>query len=321
MNALTISLDTSIPNSVLWVQRRGTAKSHFLRILAESNPDYFIKLPEKFFETTILEDFEPEWFKDKVWIHDDLIVLFHGLTTKQRQQLMGFFTEFLSSGVYERRDRSKERIKRVEGRISCIFPISQENYSRYGKELFYQTLVPERLVPIGFDFSAEDMRKASEIRLIREESKDNNSDHIRIELPFSDEKARVKLPREFHKEISDMAMRLQLLISLSATRGVHYISNFLKAHALLNERDEVVDKDVEITKLILPAYQEPRESLEAEVRRFIFNKLLEQEKVSSSEIYENFGDYDKRVLRRTLQNIKKDCPNKRGQKDEIIFYI
>ena len=93
---------------------------------------------------------------------------------------MGFFTEFLSSGYYERRDRSKERVKRVEGRISCIFPISQENYSRYGKELFYQTLVLERFVPIGFDFSAEDMRKASEIRLERNEKKKEN---LRIKLP------------------------------------------------------------------------------------------------------------------------------------------
>jgi len=319
VNSLTISLDTQIPNSNLWIQRKGSAKSHFLRILSDSNPDYFIRLPDKFFETSILEDFETDWFKDKVWIHDDLIILFHGLTSKQRQQLMGFFVEFLSSGIYERRDRSRERIKKVQGRVLCLFPISQENYSRYGKELFYQTLVPERLVPIGYDLSPEDMRKASEIRLEREEN--TNSDNIRLKLPFSDEKKRVKLSKEFHKEISDMAMRLQLLIGLSATRGVHYISNFLKAHSLLNDREEVTEKDIEIVKLILPAHQEPRESLESEIRRFIFNKLLEQEEVSSSEIYGNFGDYDKRVIRRVLKDIKRDCPYKKGQRDEIIFYI
>ncbi len=320
VNALSVSLDTQIPNSNLWIQRKGSAKSHFLKILSESNSDYFVRLPDKFFETSILEDFDSEWFTDKVWIHDDLIILFHGLTSKQRQQLMGFFVEFLSSGYYERRDRSKERIKRVEGRISCVFPISQENYSRYGKELFYQTLTPERLVPIGYDFSAEDMRKASEIRLEREE-RNNPSENIRIDLPFSDEKVRVKLSREYHRDISDMAMRLQLLIGLSATRGVMYISNFLRSHALLNDRDEVSREDIEILSLILPAHSEPRESLESEIRRYIFNQLLEKEEVRSTEIYERFRDYTDRAIRKALISIRRDCPYKRGEKDEIIFYI
>ena len=120
VNALTISINTRIPNSNLWIQRRGSGKSEFLRILAESNSDRFIVLPEKLYETTILE-FDQEYFNDKVWIHDDFIVAIHGLTTKQRQQLMGLFVELLSKGEYVRRDRSGEY--KVKGRISCIFPI------------------------------------------------------------------------------------------------------------------------------------------------------------------------------------------------------
>ncbi len=316
VNALTISINTRIPNSNLWIQRRGSGKSEFLRILAESNSDRFIVLPEKLYETTILE-FDQEYFNDKVWIHDDFIVAIHGLTTKQRQQLMGLFVELLSKGEYVRRDRSGEY--KVKGRISCIFPIAQENYSRYGKELFYQTLVPERLVPVGFDFTAEDMRKAGILKLEKEYNTFRKD--IKLKLPFSDENVSVKLPKEFFEEINNLSMRLQLLCGLSNTRGVEYVSNWLKAHALLNDREEVVKEDLEIFKLILPAHQEPRESLESEIRRFIFNKLLEQEGVSSSEIYKSFSDYDKRVIRRVLQNIKRDCPNKRGQKDEIIFYI
>jgi len=316
VNALTISINTRIPNSNLWIQRRGSGKSEFLRILAESNSDRFIVLPEKLYETTILE-FDQEYFNDKVWIHDDFIVAIHGLTTKQRHQLMGLFVELLSKGEYVRRDRSGEY--KVKGRISCIFPIAQENYSRYGKELFYQTLVPERLVPVGFDFTAEDMRKAGILKLEKEYNTFRKD--IKLKLPFSDEKVSVKLPKEFFEEINNLSMRLQLLCGLSNTRGVEYVSNWLKAHALLNDREEVVKEDLEIFKLILPAHQEPRESLESEIRRFIFNKLLEQEGVSSSEIYKSFSDYDKRVIRRVLQNIKRDCPNKRGQKDEIIFYI
>jgi len=316
VNALTISINTFPTNSNILLQRTGTGKSELLRCLAKSNKKYFFVLPERLYESSILE-FNEEVFRNKVWIHDDLIVAFHGLTTKQRQQLMGFFVEFLSQGKYIRKEKGKEY--EIRGRVSCIFPLSSENYAQYGRQLFYATLVPERLVPIGFEFKAEDMAKAGALRLEKEEN-DNRKD-IKIKLPFTDEKIDVKLPQKFHKEICHCAMRLQLLCKLSATRGVKYVSNWLKAHALLNDREYIEKIDLEIFKNVLPCHSEPRESLEAEIRRFMLNKILEQGSVSSIDIYRNFREYPGQTIRKVLKNVKRDCPWRTSSKKEIIFYL
>lgn len=68
-------------------------------------------------------------------------------------------------------------------------------------------------------------------------------------------------------------------------------------------------------KLLLPFHTEPRENIESEVRRFVFNKLIEKGKVDFSEIYNQFEDYNKKVIERVLRKLRKDCclkPDNRG---------
>jgi hypothetical protein len=94
-------------NNVLLVTPSGIGKKMLLyHILQKSNPKWFPELPDKFFESQIL--LEPdEKFNRKVWVFDDLITVFRGTSTKQREQLMGFFNSFLTKGEYSRKGLKK----------------------------------------------------------------------------------------------------------------------------------------------------------------------------------------------------------------------
>jgi len=312
INALTISLNVPQPNSNIWIQPKGTGKSYFLMCLAKSNPEHFVILPEKFFESSIWE-FPQDWFIDKIWVHDDLVVAFHGLNTKQRQQLIGFFVEFLSQGKYRRTERFRKE-SMVKGRIGCIFPLAKENYSRYGKELFTQTLVPERLVPVVYDINPKDMQRIL-VNIFENINRDVN-----LTLPFSKEKIDVDLPKHFRNDIAKMGTMMSLASEISSIRGSIYVSNWLKAHAYFNNRDVVTKEDFEIFKLLLPYHRMARDTIECKIRLFILENLLEYGEVSSKEIYRRFSKTNRRVINRILVQIKKICQH-REDGNTLTFYI
>ena len=122
VNILTINLNLKpdeSTNSVLLILPKGSGKTTLLHhILQKSNPEWFPELPEKFFESQILQEPDDK-FDRKVWIQDDLITTFRGTSTKQREQLMGFFNTFLTKGEYSRKGLKKK------GRIVCIFGLAK----------------------------------------------------------------------------------------------------------------------------------------------------------------------------------------------------
>jgi len=328
INALTVSIDLTDmnqrPNSNIIIQRSGTGKSTLLRALHEANQEHTVVLPSKMFESSVFE-FPGEYFQNKVWIHDDLTTVFQGASTKQRQQLQGFFVDILDRGVYERHDRSGSKPKRVEGNISFQTAISEENFSKYGRETYYSTLIPERLVPIGVRFTPEDMQK-----LTYKISSESRSDKLvrGLKLPFKDEPVKVRIDKGLLKDLRGLAFGLQVRTSMAMSRAYLYLIKMAKGHALLNDRDYVTKADIDVLKYLLPAHRYPRPStLEERVREIIAKEVFNSGEISSSEIYEKvreipeFQNVTDRAIRKVFDSIKRDVPTKRGENNQIVFYV
>ena len=314
VNSMTICLklnEDETPNSNLIITRKGLGKSSILRCLARSNPKYIIELPDKIHESEIMKNFRQDDFERKVWILDDLVVSFRGLNKKQREQLEGFFIAILSKGKYERLG-----VRRIENaKISCMFGFAQENYSKYSKELFTSTLL-DRIVPISYDFSPDEIKEIIEFKIKAKREKKNLPE---VKLPFTDEDVEIEIPEQFDNEIIELAMKLQTICGLTATRGLNYIQNFLKADALINDRSEVVKADINLFKLILPIHGDVKDSLENKVRRFILEKCNEKGEVSSSEIKKEL-EIPNRSWEEILKKIKRDIPCKKVG-NQYVFHL
>ena len=314
VNSLTICLklnEDEAPNSNLIITRKGLGKSSILRCLAKSNPKWFIELPDKIHESEIIKNFRQDNFERKVWVLDDLVVSFRGLNKKQREQLEGFLISILSKGKYERLG-----VRKIENaKISCMFGFAQENYSKYSKELFTSTLL-DRIVPVSYNFSADEIKEIIEFKV---KAKREKKELPEVKLPFTDEDVEIEIPEEFDKEIVELAMRLQLLCGLTATRGLNYIQNFLKANALINDRSEVDEADIRLFKLILPIHGEPKDTLENQIRRIILEVCEEKGEISSREIKERVNASES-TIKKALEEIKRDIPYRRS-KDGYVFYF
>lgn len=66
----------------------------------KSNPEHFVVLPPKIFERELVTKGR-DYFHNKIVVHDDLIVTFTGMSPKQREQLVNFWTMLLE-GDYAR---------------------------------------------------------------------------------------------------------------------------------------------------------------------------------------------------------------------------
>ena len=112
-------------NSCLVVAPRGTGKSELLeRILAKSNPEHFVVLPPKIFESELVQKHR-EFFHNKIMVLDDLIVSFDGMSTKQRQLLENFWTKLLEGG-YGRDTRSIANVNTL-----VLFGLASEQLDRF----------------------------------------------------------------------------------------------------------------------------------------------------------------------------------------------
>jgi hypothetical protein len=278
VNPLTLNLDLKpdeSANNVLLVTPSGTGKTTLLyHILQKSNPKWFPELPDKFFESQIL--LEPdEKFNRKVWVFDDLITVFRGTSTKQREQLMGFFNSFLTKGEYSRKGLKKS------GRIVCIFGLAKEHYKEYGKHMFLQTFT-DRFMPVKFSFSERDKKAILELRSGR-----GSVDLPRVVLPFRDEPVNISVPREFCPEVNKLALLLDARGVMSFVRAQTHIINFLKANADLNGRGEVCEADVKLFKLTLSLYFGAESgTADVKVREFILEASMEGRIVSGREVEE-----------------------------------
>jgi hypothetical protein len=290
-------------NSNLLIERKGLGKTSLLYwILVNSNPKYVFALPDKLYESLIVE-MPLEYFDKKVWVLDDLVTSFGGLTTKQREQLMSFFNSILSKKCYER--EGKRRVENAQ--ISCQFGFALENYETYANRMLLSTFL-DRIVPIKLEHDPETIKNICK-RIVEE--KDRKLP--KVSLPFTKKPVEVDIPIKFNDEIVDCAMRLQASQSLSGTRAVNYVKNFIRAHAFLNKRKEVCEADVNILKLILPLHIGMNSGdLETKIRELILAKTSRGETVTGREIKEVFGkQFNKTAISETLSKLRRDIPNRK----------
>jgi hypothetical protein len=265
--------DDEATNSILLIQPMGTGKHTLLvRILRNSNPDWFPKLAEKCFESKIME-MADDLFKFKVWILEDLIVTFRGTSTKQREQIMGFFIAFLSNNSYARQDR------RINGRIVCVFGYASENYSKYQKDMFQATFT-DRLMQVKLDFDEKTKREILERRDI------NTSKPIpKVVLPFKDEPVDVTIPDDFRSEINDLAIRLDRKKVMSFVRAQTFIKSFVKSSADINGRSVVCEDDLRLFKLVLPLHFGTSTGIvDTRVRMLILDRSVNGRAITGREI-------------------------------------
>ncbi|MGB6680714.1 MAG: hypothetical protein WBF08_05235, partial [Candidatus Bathyarchaeia archaeon] len=144
-------------NSCLIISPRGSGKTVFLEdILAKSNPEHFVILPPKIFESELVEK-EKEYFHNKILIQSDLIVTFEGLSKKQRQQLTNFFTKLLE-GNYARDKKGMSNV-----RTMVLFGLASEKLDRFGSSLLSETFF-DRVPPYLNEVTEEDKKKILEFR-------------------------------------------------------------------------------------------------------------------------------------------------------------
>lgn len=292
VNAMSISLikkPQNMDNHNLLIVPKGYGKTTLLsKILAESNPRWYIELPSRIFEPQIL-DFSDEYFDRKIWVLDDLITTFSGMNKKQRYQLIGFFNDFLSKGHYGRKDKIKE------GRILCQFGLASENYREYCKEMFSSTF-EDRMTPIKFSFTIDQIK-----RILSEQSYDNELP--KVKLPFKKSMQNVEIPQEFDKDINNIALDFQTKAGFSAIRAKTYIKNFIKSNAVLNER-KVCKEDLRLFRFIFPLHFDIGPlTLEDRILRIISSK----ERVIGSDIKKQFeNSCSVRSIQDALSIIRKE---------------
>ena len=299
INMLTIGLKKQPhvhDNSNLLIVPKGRGKTTLLHhILAESNPKYIISLPDKLFETDIVE-FPKDHFDNKVWVLDDLITTFQGTSPKQREQLIGFHNSFLSKGVYER----KRGDRMVEGRIVCTYGIAKENYSKYSKDMFISTFT-DRLPPLTYGFSPEEKDT-----ILRE---DNYLSKLpKVRLPFKRTLTEVIIPDTLQEEIIAAAKRLEAASGFTDIRAKHYVQNFLKSNANLNHRTNVQEEDFWLWKWVEPLhYSQKPDTCETDIVNYILSKATINEPCIGREIKNVFGDkYSEQHISTTLSRLREN---------------
>jgi hypothetical protein len=239
IHTIKLGLPKEIPtNSNMLVWGKGEGKGTFLiNILQESNPEVIIKRDDKHFESQLVELPKDE-FIDKVWVVEDVITTFEGMSRKQRMQLIDFYTIILSNKRYSR--GGFPIIKDVN--ISCQFGLAKQEWYRFRGDLFTSTF-EERVLPTYDQMSLE------EIEYVLKDKKQTSLPSIKLDKLY-EEKKEIEIPSLYDFELVKLALILSKDIGLSTFRVLHYIKNFIKANALINERP-VCKGDIELFQFIL----------------------------------------------------------------------
>jgi hypothetical protein len=252
VNSMSINLKMSEGtrklNSCLIVAPRGSGKSELLeRMLAASNPEHFVVLPPKIFESQLVQK-PREYFHNKILVLDDLIVSFEGMDLKQRQQLQNFWTKLLE-GSYARDANSLTNVSTL-----VLFGLASEQLDRFRRELFYSTFL-DRVPP--FKHNVTSKMKIQILRLRAQRSR--KKPVIKLPLPDKIEDSRkvdVTFPRskEIEDKIVEYAMELDSYGVQSSARAQDYIKTFMRGNALLNGRSKVTKSDLFLYDLIHPLF-------------------------------------------------------------------
>lgn len=236
-------------NSCLIVAPRGSGKGVLLvLVLAASNPKHFVVLPPKIFESELVTKGR-EFFHNKIVVFEDLIVTFEGMSIKQRQQLVNFWTMILE-GSYA---RDKDAISNVS--IVALFGLASEQLDKFRDELMSSTFL-DRVPPFRHKVTTE-MKRA--ILHFRAENPSRQMPVVKLPLPErieDSEKVEVLFPKskEIEERIIDYALQLDSYGVQSYARAQDYIKTFMRANALLNGRTKVTKSDLYLYDLVHPLF-------------------------------------------------------------------
>jgi hypothetical protein len=252
VNCMSINLKlppgTRKLNSCLVVAPRGSGKSELLEhILARSNPEHFAVLPQKIFESELVTKGR-DFFHNKIVVHDDLIIAFEGMSTKQRQQLVNFWTKLLE-GRYARDEYGLSNVSTL-----ALFGLASEQLDKFRDELMSATFL-DRVPPFKHKVTREVKKQILEFRAKRDPTP--QPPVIKLPLPEKiDEKTEVTFPnsKEIEDKIAEYALELDDYQVQSYARAQDYIKTFMRANALLNERKKVTMSDLLLYDLVHPLF-------------------------------------------------------------------
>ena len=238
-------------NSCLVVAPRGSGKSELLeRILAKSNPEHFTVLPPKIFESELVTKGR-EFFHNKIVVIDDLIPTFEGMSTKQRQQLVNFWTKLLEGGYA----RDRNALSNV--RTLVMFGLASEQLDKFRDELMSVTFL-DRVPPFKHNVTRQMKREILQFRAKRA-NKNPQPPVIKLPLPEKiedDKKVEIAFPdsKEIEDKVTEYALELDDYQVQSYARAQDYIKTFMRANALLNGRKKVTMSDLLLYDLVHPLF-------------------------------------------------------------------
>jgi len=241
-------------NSCLIVAPKGSGKSELLvHILARSNPEHFRELPSKIFESELVKKGR-DYFHNKIMVRDDLITTFEGMSKKQRQQLVNFFTELLGKREYS---RDREGLNDVTTLV--LFGLASEELDKFRDELMSATFL-DRVPPFKHKVTREMKKEMLPFRTKRlHENPSPQPPTIKLPLPEKIDEAKkvnVAFPncKEIDDKIEERALELDDYQIQSCARAQDYIRIFMQSNALLNDRPKVTMSDLYLYDLLHPLF-------------------------------------------------------------------
>jgi hypothetical protein len=240
-------------NSCLIVAPRGSGKTELLEhILAASNPEHFVVLPPKIFESELVTKGR-DYFHNKIMVLSDLIVTFEGMAKKQREQLVNFWTKLLE-GNYARDRDALENVSTL-----ALFGLASEQLDRFRDELMSATFL-DRVPPFKHSVTTEMKREILQFRAkLQHHEETYNPPTVRLPLPEridDSRKIQVAFPRsrDIENQIVEYALELDAYNVQSCARAQDYIKNFMRSNALLNSRRKVTMSDLHMYDLVHPLF-------------------------------------------------------------------
>jgi hypothetical protein len=245
-------------NCCLIVSPRGSGKNELLeQILAASNPEHFVVLPEKLFESELVTK-GPSYFHNKIMVLSDLIVTFEGMSKKQREQLVNFWTMLLQ-GKY---GRYRDALKDV--RVIALFGLASEQLDKFREELMSATFL-DRVPPFMHSLTRQEKKEILQFRTEQFRTKRLRQNPaprcpvIKLPLPEKiddNNKAEIAFPdcKEIEDLIEERALELDDYQVQSCARAQDYIRTFMRANAHLNGRLKVTMSDLLLYDLVHPLF-------------------------------------------------------------------
>ena len=243
---------------------------------------HFVTLPPRIFESELVTK-PREFFHNKIMVLDDLIVTFEGTSTKQRQQLVNFWTKLLE-GNYA---RDRDRIENVC--TLALFGLASEQLSKFRDELMSSTFLDR--VP-SFKHKVTTDMKRDILRFRGRDRSPRQKPTLTLPLPEKVEdnrKIEVTFPcsKQIEDKIAEFALELDHYGVQSCVRAQDYIKIFMRANALLNGRRKVTVSDLYLYDLIHPLFLDSMGEIGTENR--VLALIKNNPRAIDSEIIEGSG--------------------------------